>query len=249
MTKLDIPPIPLSQADQKKYDPQSLLKNAVETDFPLIYLNKKPNFLAGLPLVIIHLGPSGGGKDATIDSLLNEGVLVHSVTATSRERRVADSESESKYVWMRQQRVDETEEEYHANLIKEYDLIEYDKHFSALYGLPKSSVYAALQKGVPVIRTEPRGAATIIQKLENEINFVVTFVVPEDYQTLWSRIYNRFSPIERIEKAVEEIRDAPGVAHYFVFNPIEFNGQPGLPQVQNSLKMLVNMLHAQNGVL
>jgi len=224
--------------------PDFLFKDVAKTEFPLIYKNKPLDFILDLPLVIIHLGPSGAGKDVSAELALADGVVVHAVTATSRLRRVAENESDSKYVWMRQKRTGESLEEYDAHLIQEYELIEHDRHFGGLYGLPKQSIHDALKIGIPLIRTEPRGAKTIISKLKNEFNFVVTFVVPESFEQLISRIEKRGNIEERITKAVEEIEEAPEVTNYYLYNPVEYNGRPGLAQIQQSFRDLILSLRS-----
>lgn len=228
------------------YNPRDfLLHNAQETQYPLIYLNKEPAIKPGFPLVLLHLGPSGAGKDATAEVLLEKGIVVHAVTATSRMRRVDEDESESKYIWMRQRYENESEEEYDRNLIVEYDLIEHDRHFGGLYGLPKQSLYDAARRGIPMIRTEPIGAQTIINKLQNEFNFVVTFVVPESFEQLMQRIVKRGNVQDRLTKAAHEIEQAPAVTNYYLYNPVDYYGQSGLKRVQESFEMLVLYLKSQ----
>ncbi len=223
-----------------QYEPVPyLLGKAEKTDIPLIYLNKKPHIDSTLPTVFMLIGPSGSGKDSISDPLYKDGLIVRATTGTSRPRRIEEQEPEERHIWMRQQRADETLEEYDAHLVAEYGLIEHDRHFGGLYGLPYSSLEKALRLGTPLIRTEVKGVKTITKYLEGKMNCVVVFIVSESLDQIWQRIANRNNIAERKQTALEEIKEAPSVAHYYLFNPVEFEGSPGLEQAQDALKKLI----------
>lgn len=230
----------MNSQDFAQYEPVPfLLEKAEKTEIPLIYLNKKPEINPDLPIVFILIGPSGSGKDTISDSLYSEGVVVRATTATGRPRREEEGEPEERHIWMRTKREDETVEAYDANLIKEYNLIEYDRHFGNLYGLPLASLEKAMQNGTPLIRTEPRGAKTICTFLEGKANCIVVFIVPESFKQVWARALNRVNFEERKEKAVHEVKEAPEISNFYLFNPEVFNGSAGLPQAQQALIQLI----------
>ncbi len=229
----------MNYLDPVEYEPVPyLLDKAKKTDIPLIYLNKEPEIFSGKPLVFFLIGPSGSGKDSLAGPLFESGDVVHAVTATSR--MIRNEEDPARYVWMRQQRENESEQDYDKNLIKEYNLIEHDRHFSNLYGLPAQELERAMQqKTPPLIRTEPRGVRSILNYLKDKASCVVIFIVPESFAQVWERAQDRVDFNERKWKAVEEVQEAPFISNYYIFNPVEFNGTAGLPQAQESLKKLI----------
>lgn len=239
----NVPPIPLTETEMSKFDPQKyLIEKAQVTELPLIYLNREINFKVGLPTVLLHTGPSGSGKDSTISPVFDKVAAVHAVTATSRSRRTGENEPEDKYIWMRGKRDEESNEEYDLDLIKEYDLVEHFRHSGNFYGLPRASLFDALKKGFPVVRTDTNGVKGILSSLSDEFNIIVTYVVPESYELLWERIYMRDNAEIRIKKTVEEIEEAPRIANYYVYNPVNYDGQSGLKVAQDSLEKLIEKL-------
>ncbi|MDQ3098715.1 MAG: hypothetical protein M3Q44_03135 [bacterium] len=223
-----------------------LLEKAKETDIPLIYLNKIPNIDPNLPTVFLLIGPSGSGKDAISDSLYKSDHIIRATTATSRARRMDENEPEERHIWMRVQRKDETLEEYDAHLISEYGLVEHDRHFGGLYGLPYSSLESALSRGIPLVRTEVKGVKTIVNFLKGKMNCVVVFIVAESFSQIWDRISTRNNIEERKETALSEVKEAPHTSNYYLFNPELYNGKPGLPQAQEALRQLI-MLYSEHG--
>lgn len=116
------------------------------------------------PPVILLSGLSGSGKDTVLKPLVNEELLTHVVTATTRERRIKNNEPEDSYIWMRARREGESKKEYHRALKKEYGLVESSFHYGNFYGLPISS----LRRDVPFIqtvRTDINGVVTLRKKL------------------------------------------------------------------------------------
>jgi guanylate kinase len=216
-----------------------LLEKAEKTDIPLIYLNRKPKINPLLPTVFILIGPSGSGKDTVSDVLYLDETIIRATTATSRARRIEEGEPAERHIWMRSQKDTETTDEYDRNLVQEYQLVEYDRHFGNLYGLPLSSLETAMMKGIPLIRNEPRGAKTICKFMKDKANCIVVFIIPESFEQVWQRAEGRVNFEERKLKSIEEVKEAPEVSHYYLFNPIEYNNRPGLPQAQEALRKLI----------
>lgn len=198
-----------------------------ETDIPLVYNCLEYDFKEDRPTIVCITGTSGSGKDSVMRPLVEDGTLVHAVTATSRKRRykctqenekevkdriakcvdldsynkcleelekggvVFDVEPENCYVWMRWRREDETEDEYFENLVKEYELVEYDSHYGNFYGLPKSSVEKALNFGIPLIRTDISGIESIRELFGDEYNILVFAIIPDSWEQIESAIRER----------------------------------------------------------
>lgn len=223
-----------------QYEPiPYLLTHAEKTDIPLVYVNKQPELDPSLPTLFVVSSPGGGGKNAISDPLIKEGVLFQSRTATTRARRVHEGEAEDKYIWMRSKQENETDEEYWQHLISEYELVEH-MHFNGFfYGIPFPELQNTMAKGPTVLLIEPHGVVVLREALKGKANLIVIFIVPESYAQLWERMKLRENPEQRLQISVKEIKEAPQNADFYLFNPLEYNGQPGLPQAQESLRQLV----------
>lgn len=199
------------------YDPQSyLLSNAKKTHLPDVYSNKAFIKDPSLPSIACIIGPGGAGKDTLIKPLVQKGAVRFLVTATSRKRR--EGEPEGAYIWMRGKLESEGQRSYIENLIKEYDLIEYDEHNGNLYGIPKESLARVSKEDIPLIRVDATGAKTLGKLLEGVANLLVIFIVPDNLEQIWQRIQGRGQEMERFLKSIEYIKEAPSVAHFYLHN-------------------------------
>ena len=99
-------------------------------------------------------GPSGVGKDSVIDGLKKLGRPYHfTVTATTRAMRPNETDGID-YIFL-------SRDEF-RHMIEQNDLLEWAEVYGNLYGVPKSQVTDALNRGQDVImKIDVQGAATV----------------------------------------------------------------------------------------
>ena len=133
------------------------------------------------PVLVVISGPSGVGKDATLNRM-KEGhhPFYFVVTATTRPKRPNEIDG-----------VD-----YHfvsvgefAEMIESNDLLEYAVVYGDYKGIPKKHVREALASGLDVImRIDVQGAATIRKLVPNAITI---FLIAESEGELVRRLHER----------------------------------------------------------
>ncbi len=133
------------------------------------------------PVLVVISGPSGVGKDATINRMkqINH-PFYFVVTATTRPKRPAEIDG-----------VD-----YHfvsvgdfAEMIETGELLEYAVVYGDYKGIPKKHVREALASGLDVImRIDVQGAATIRKLVPNAITI---FLIAESEDELVRRLHDR----------------------------------------------------------
>ena len=126
-------------------------------------------------------GPSGVGKDSVIDGLKKLSRPYHfTVTATTRAMRPNERDGID-YIFL-------SREEF-RHMIEQNDLLEWAEVYGNLYGVPKSQVNDALNRGQDVIlKIDVQGAATV-KKLHPDA--VLIFLEPPDMNSLEQRLRNR----------------------------------------------------------
>ncbi|MEZ4859980.1 MAG: guanylate kinase [Caldilineaceae bacterium] len=133
------------------------------------------------PLLVVISGPSGVGKDATINLLKQSNhPFYFVVTATTRPKRPTEIDG-----------VD-----YHfisvgdfAEMITAGELLEYAVVYGDYKGIPKQHVRQALASGLDVImRIDVQGAATIRKLVPNAVTI---FLTAENEEELVRRLYER----------------------------------------------------------
>ena len=133
------------------------------------------------PVLVVLSGPSGVGKDATLDMLRASGHPFHFVvTATTRPIRPNEVDGR----------------DYHflsvgefAEMIEKNELLEYAVVYGDYKGIPKEQVRAALASGKDVVmRIDVQGAATIRKLVPNAITI---FLNAESEEELVRRLQER----------------------------------------------------------
>lgn len=152
------------------------------------------------PVLVVISGPSGVGKDATVQRMraLNY-PFYFVVTATTRPRRPHETEGVDYYF------VSKSE---FADMIERNELLEYAIVYGDYKGIPKRHIREALASGRDVVlRIDVQGAATIRRLIPQAVTI---FLAPESEADLIERLSKRQteSPDElkmRIATARKEI--------------------------------------------
>ena len=156
------------------------------------------------PLLIIISGPSGVGKDATLDKMKKAGLSFHYVvTATTRPKRPGEKDGVD-YHFLSE---DEFRQRTRKNLF-----LEWAKVYGNYYGVPKREIKEALKQGQDtIVKVDVQGAATIKNILPDAL---LIFLMPPSNRELANRLKKRHSVLSaeldlRLSKAQEEIGSLP----------------------------------------
>lgn len=133
------------------------------------------------PLLVVLSGPSGVGKDATLNMLKECNFPFYFVvTATTRPIRPGEVDGQD-YHFI-------TVGEF-AEMIEEGELLEYAVVYGDYKGIPKKHVRQALESGQDVImRIDVQGAATIRRLVPNAVTI---FLTAENEEELVHRLQER----------------------------------------------------------
>ncbi len=180
------------------------------------------------PLLIVISGPSGVGKDVTINCLKESGYPFHFVvTATTRPQR-PDEVDGIDYFFV-------SKSEF-ADLIENNELLEYAVVYGAYKGIPKQQVRQALVSGKDVImRIDVQGAETI-RRLVPEA--VLIYLSAESEETLVQRLRQRKTDPEdqlkiRIATAREEAKRLD------LFDYVVVNAEGKLPETCQTIVAII----------
>jgi guanylate kinase len=155
------------------------------------------------PLLVVISGPSGVGKDATIQRMRERGFPCSFViTATTRPQRPGEVDGVD-YHFV-------TEETFRQMIIHE-ELLEHALVYGQYKGIPKDGIRAALGSGCDVvIRVDVQGAATVRQLVPQAVTI---FLTAESEEALLERLRRRHTEDQsqlkrRINTARAELRRA-----------------------------------------
>ncbi|MBN2462033.1 MAG: guanylate kinase [Dehalococcoidia bacterium] len=156
------------------------------------------------PLFIVISGPSGVGKDATLDKMKKDDSPFHYVlTATTRPKRPGEKDGVD--YWF-------LSEDKFRQMIETNQFLEWAKVYGNYYGVPKREIKDALKKGLDtIVKVDVQGAATIKKILPDA---VFIFLMPPSARELANRLKRRrglpSAELEaRFSKAQEEIESLP----------------------------------------
>lgn len=165
---------------------------------------KRKNTQSAHPLLIVISGPSGVGKDATLDRMKKAGLPYHYVlTATTRPKRPGEKDGID--YWF------VSEDKFHQ-MVEKNQLLEWAKVYGNYYGVPKREIKEALKQGLDtVVKVDVQGAATIKQILPDAL-FI--FLMPPSPEELANRLKQRYGSFSadldvRLGKAQEEMESLP----------------------------------------
>jgi guanylate kinase len=166
--------------------------------------NKGKKTKTSQPLLIIISGPSGVGKDATLDIMKKAGLPYdYVVTATTRSKRPGEKDGID--YWF-------ISENKFQQMVKKNQFLEWAKVYGNYYGVPKREINDALNKGLDVVvKVDVQGAATI-KRIRPDALFI--FLMPPSTKELANRLQQRYglSSAElkvRLGKAQEEMKSLP----------------------------------------
>ncbi|MBI4267220.1 MAG: guanylate kinase [Chloroflexi bacterium] len=164
------------------------------------------------PLLIVISGPSGVGKDAILSHLKKADLSLQFITTvTTRPPRVGERDKIDYHF---------VSQESFRKMIDNGELLEWAKVYGNWYGVPKSPIKEALEKGRDaVVKVDVQGAATIKQKVPEA---VFIFIAPPSLDELIRRLGQRDteSPSDmtlRLKTAQKEMDQLP-LFDYVVVN-------------------------------
>jgi len=149
------------------------------------------------PLLVVLSGPSGVGKDATIQRMKERGYsCFFVVTATTRPRRPGEIDGVD-YHFVSQATF--------TDLIERGELLEHALVYGQYKGIPKAGVRAALASGQDVmLRIDVQGAATIRELVPDAVTI---FLTAESEDALVERLRRRKTEdLAQLEKRIETAR-------------------------------------------
>lgn len=133
------------------------------------------------PVLVVLSGPSGVGKDATLQLMKEQNASFYFVvTATTRAKRPNEVDGvDYHFISMSE----------FAEMIEKQELLEYAMVYGDYKGIPKKHVRAALASGKDVImRIDVQGAATIRRLIPNAVTI---FLTSESEEELVRRLQER----------------------------------------------------------
>jgi guanylate kinase len=171
------------------------------------------------PLLIVLSGPSGVGKDAVLEGFKKRDYPMHyAVTATTRPRRKKETDGVDYHF------VSKAEFE---KMIEKGELLEWANVYGNLYGVPKSELLQAMDKGKDVIvKVDVQGAASIKKTVPQA---VFIFLAPPSMEDLNKRLKQRKTEssidLEVRIKAAEKEMNSLSMFDYVVVNHKDGIGQ------------------------
>jgi guanylate kinase len=197
------------------------MKNSSRSRQPL------PNWTTG-PLLIVLSGPSGVGKDAVLARMkVLDYPLKFITTLTTRSQRPNERDNVD-YHFVSTDKFQE--------MIKKSDLLEWANVYGNWYGVPRSEVKQALDRGQDVIvKVDIQGAANI-RKILPQAVFI--FIVPPSMEELRVRLEQRHteSPSDlaiRLETAEKEIQQLSN------FDYLVVNQAGGIDRAAAEIKAII----------
>ncbi len=152
--------------------------------------------------LIVISGPSGAGKGTIVKELLKEENMWLSISATTRARRISETEGVDYYF---------LDDDKFQQMIDEDAFLEYaEVHSHKFYGTPKEPILNKLENGIDVILEIDIVGATRVKDAYPEAIFI--FIVPPSMKELKKRLINRHTEskdkiIERFKTAYKEINE------------------------------------------
>jgi guanylate kinase len=203
------------------------MTQSFETDSEIASLYASLN--APRPILVVISGPSGVGKDATIQAMQQRNTPFYFVvTATTRPRRPNEVDGvDYHFISMGE----------FAEMIDNGELLEYAIVYGDYKGIPKKHVRNALASGKDVImRIDVQGAATIRKLIPNAVTI---FLTAESEDELVRRLHERKTEDE--EKLKMRVATARQELKRFVeFDYVVVNRENELEETVNRVLSIIS---------
>lgn len=131
-------------------------------------------------LLVVLTGPSGVGKDVTLQRLHTRVPFHYVVTVTTREQRVGEEDGVHYHFVTRNE---------YSRMLANGELLEHAEVYGNYYGIPRSQVVGPLLNNMDVIMKPDVQGAKTIKKLEPDAIFI--FLAPPSMAELAARLYDR----------------------------------------------------------
>jgi guanylate kinase len=184
------------------------------------------------PLLIVISGPSGVGKDATLQALKKRDLPLHFViTATTRAPREGEIDGVDYFFYSKAE---------FERLIAANDLLEHALVYDDYKGIPKQQIRQAMASGQDVIlRVDVQGAATLRRLCPDA---VLIFLLPSSVPEWHNRLNNRKSETAQSMKVrldtVKRELDYLEIFDYMVTNKHN--------QLEDAVDTIVEIIHAEH---
>ena len=194
--------------------------------------------------VFIVSGPSGSGKDTILSKVFEQLPNVKfSISSITRCMRSNEVEGE-KYNFI--------SVDTFLNMIKNDQLLEYNKYLDNYYGTPRQPVEKAVDEGFDIIiEVDVNGADSIRKKLPNAVS---VFIMPPSFEVLQHRLSGRGTESaevvnKRLNEALREISRADEF-DYIVVNDNLSEAVDDIVSIIKSVRNIKNnKIHLVNEVL
>lgn len=170
------------------------------------------------PQVVVLSAPSGGGKTTIAHALLaRRPDLGYSVSATTRAPRPGERDGVAYYFVSRPE---------FERRVRDGELLEWAEYAGALYGTLRGEVERVLGTGRhAVLNIDVQGARQVRRAYPPPRSLSV-FILPPSAQVLVERLRGRNTEggaalARRLEKAVDELQEAPRYDHVVVNDTLE----------------------------
>jgi guanylate kinase len=186
------------------------------------------------PRVFVISGPSGVGKDSVLDRLRERESDSHfAITATTREMRAGESHGVH-YLFL-----DRTT---FGQWVDAGEFLEHAEVYGNRYGVPRSPVQAALERGQDVIiKIDVQGAESVRELIPESIGI---FIAPESMSSLRLRLATRKTDDgDALERRFNAARAE--LLRVSEFDYVVFNETNGLMRAVDEISAIIQSHRAQ----
>lgn len=185
--------------------------------------NDYENFL------IVLAGPSGTGKDAVIQELLQQDdKLVRAVSVTSRERRSHEAEGVDYFF--------RSKEEF-ERMIEAGEILEYAKDYDNYYGTLKGFLPEDRRRGKDIIKVIEIKGLHQLQTLLKPREFVSIYMLPPSLQEVSRRLVTRGrDDAQAVQRRMQEVKQK--IQEYAEYDYVLVNDI--LSQTRDEILQIIN---------